>query len=81
MVWVPMKALYSRVPPLERGQRPLPSFTEAKSQFERDNLCQLLQIAGGNVSMAAQLAQRNRTEFYRLLRRHQLEPDRFRPNQ
>ena len=32
----------------------------------------------GNVAQAARLAQRNRTELYKLLRRHQLEPNAFR---
>ncbi|MCG8426082.1 MAG: sigma 54-interacting transcriptional regulator [Chromatiales bacterium] len=61
----------------ERPKRLL-SYTEAKSQFERNYLAQVLQIARGNVSKAAQLANRNRTEFYRLLNRNQLEPARFR---
>ena len=37
----------------------------------------LLKITGGNVTQAAQLAKRNRTEFYKLLQRHQLEPAMF----
>jgi len=32
---------------------------------------------GGNVSQAAKLAQRNRTEFYKLLQRHSLDPASF----
>ena len=31
----------------------------------------------GNVSQAARLAKRNRTDFYKLLSRHQLLPDDF----
>jgi two-component system response regulator GlrR len=38
---------------------------------------QLLQLTGGNVSQAARLAQRNRTDFYKLLSRHQLNPTLF----
>jgi two-component system response regulator GlrR len=37
----------------------------------------LLKITGGNVSQAAALAKRNRTEFYKLLQRHHLEPSMF----
>ncbi len=55
----------------------LPSFAEARSQFERDYLVRLLQTVEGNVSRAARLAKRNRTEFYKLLHRHQLDPSLF----
>lgn len=51
---------------------------EARDRFERDYLQELLQITGGNVSGAARLAGRNRTEFYKLLKRHHLEPEQFR---
>ncbi len=46
------------------------SLQEARSQFERNYLVRLLQMTGGNVTQAAKLAKRNRTEFYRLLNRH-----------
>ena len=53
------------------------SFVDARTSFEREYLVQLLQIAQGNVTQAARLAKRNRTEFYKLLRRHHLEPGLF----
>jgi two-component system response regulator GlrR len=55
----------------------LPSFTEARDEFTRNYLSQLLQITGGNVSQAARLAKRNRTDFYKLLSRHRLHSDQF----
>ena len=55
----------------------LPSFDEARDEFTRSYLSQILQITGGNVSQAARLAKRNRTDFYKLLGRHQLVPDDF----
>jgi two-component system, NtrC family, response regulator GlrR len=55
----------------------LPSFDEARDEFTRNYLVQILQITGGNVSQAARLAKRNRTDFYKLLGRHQLTPDEF----
>ena len=58
------------------GER-LPSFSEARDEFTRNYLSQLLQITGGNVSQAARLAKRNRTDFYKLLGRHQLNPEQF----
>jgi len=53
------------------------SLAEAKKNFEREYLTQLLQITGGNVTQAARLAKRNRTEFYKLLHRHCLDPTLF----
>jgi two-component system response regulator GlrR len=52
-------------------------FDEARRQFERDYLTQLLKITAGNVSQAARLAHRNRTDFYALLGRHQIDPATF----
>lgn len=52
-----------------------PSFDEARDSFTRDYLVQLLKIADGNVSRAARLAQRNRTDFYKLMKRHGIERD------
>ncbi len=57
---------------------PLPSFQQAKDQFERDYLAKLLKITAGNVTQAARIAQRNRTEFYKLLNRHHLTAEAFR---
>jgi two-component system response regulator GlrR len=53
------------------------SFTDARDEFTRNYLSQILQITTGNVSQAARLAKRNRTDFYKLLARHDLNPDQF----
>jgi len=50
---------------------------EARKAFERDYLVRILKITDGNVTRAARLAGRNRTEFYRLLERHALAPSMF----
>jgi two-component system response regulator GlrR len=55
----------------------LASFSEARDEFTRNYLSQILQITMGNVSQAARLAKRNRTDFYKLLSRHELNPDSF----
>lgn len=57
----------------------LASLEEARGAFERDYLVRILRMTGGNVAHAAKLAQRNRTEFYKLLERHRLEPKMFKP--
>jgi len=61
----------------EQAASSLPSFSEAREEFTRNYLSQLLQITGGNVSQAARLAKRNRTDFYKLLGRHNLNPEHF----
>ena len=53
------------------------SFSDARDEFTRNYLSQILQITMGNVSQAARLAKRNRTDFYKLLARHDLNPDSF----
>ena len=53
------------------------SFSDARDEFTRNYLSQILQITQGNVSQAARLAKRNRTDFYKLLARHELNPDQF----
>jgi two-component system, NtrC family, response regulator GlrR len=53
------------------------SYVEAKRRFEREYLVGLLKLTDGNVADAARLAERNRTEFYRLLQKHELTPGHF----
>ena len=50
---------------------------EARQRFERDYLVGLLKLTDGNVADAARLADRNRTEFYRLMQKHELTPGHF----
>ncbi|MDC9597165.1 two-component system response regulator GlrR [Xenorhabdus anantnagensis] len=62
---------------LEGENTALPTFVEARGQFELNYLRKLLQITKGNVTHAARMAGRNRTEFYKLLARHELEANDF----
>jgi two-component system response regulator GlrR len=71
--------------PLAQVQRALqmPSavvlnYQHAKQRFEREYLNQLLKLTSGHVAEAARLADRNRTEFYRLMQKHGLDPQLFR---
>lgn len=57
--------------------RAVPTFQEARAAFEREYLIQVLLISEGNVTQAARLADRNRTDFYKLLKRNNLEPSNF----
>jgi two-component system response regulator GlrR len=54
------------------------SYAEARRRFEHEYLVGLLKLTDGHVADAARLAERNRTEFYRLLQKHGLTPDLFR---
>lgn len=62
---------------LEGENTALPTFAEARNQFELNYLRKLLQITKGNVTHAARMAGRNRTEFYKLLSRHELDANDF----
>ncbi|HCB9842627.1 TPA: two-component system response regulator GlrR [Escherichia coli] len=62
---------------LEGENTALPTFVEARNQFELNYLRKLLQITKGNVTHAARMAGRNRTAFYKLLSRHELDANDF----
>ena len=57
--------------------RYLPSLSQARLQFEHDYLVKVLRLTSGSVAEAALLAQRNRTDFYKLLKRHNINPEMF----
>ena len=59
----------------------LPSLSQARQQFEHDYLVKVLRLTNGSVAEAAQLAQRNRTDFYKLLKRQNINPERFKENE
>jgi len=54
------------------------ALNDARNRFEHDYLVRMMQLTEGNVALAARLAERNRSEFYKLLERHGLEPAQFR---
>lgn len=53
------------------------SFTEARADFEKHYLIKVLQVTEGNVTHAARVADRNRTDFYKLLNKHEIKPGDF----
>lgn len=61
----------------EDNAREMSAFDDARKAFEADYLARLLTSTAGNVAQAARIAQRNRTEFYKLLSRHNLDPALF----
>ncbi len=62
---------------MQKASTHMISLEEARSGFEREYLVRVLKITAGNVSQAAKLAGRNRTEFYKLLHRHAIDPTAF----
>jgi len=48
------------------------SFSQARAEFERNYLIKVLQLTEGNVTHAARIAERNRTDFYKLLSKYEL---------
>jgi len=59
---------------------PIVPLEMARQQFEHQYLVNLLKSTEGNVTHAAKLARRNRTEFYRLLERHHIQAHLFKKN-
>jgi two-component system response regulator GlrR len=53
----------------------LPPLAEARKKFEREYLEQVLASTKGNVTDAARQAGRNRSDFHKLIKKHQLNPD------
>jgi two-component system response regulator GlrR len=53
------------------------SFDAARKNFEQQYLINLLKATQGNVTQAARIAGRNRTEFYKILQRHHINPSLF----
>jgi two-component system NtrC family response regulator len=58
--------------PQEAG-RILPTWAVYKRKFELDYLCQLKQIAGGNVTEAARVSEISRTRLYQLFEKHRMK--------
>ncbi len=58
----------------QAGVQPL---TEARNEFERAYLTQILTASRGNISRAAEMAGRYRAEIYKMLRKHSLNPATF----
>ncbi len=53
------------------------TYDESRREFELHYLVRLLKITSGNVARAAQIAGRNRTDFYKILNRHHIVPSLF----
>jgi len=63
---------------LQDRSRQMKTLKEAKLEFEKNYLISVLKMTGGHVANAAKTSGRNRTEFYKLLNLHSIEPAKFR---
>lgn len=61
-------------PSEEDKLRPL---KEAKNEFEKSYITNILSLSGGNVSKAAKMAGKYRGDFYALMKKHALDPSAF----
>jgi two-component system response regulator GlrR len=66
--------LQTKIPVPQDSLKPI---KEARDDFERKYLIQLLELCEGNVSKAANLAGKHRTDFYDLLKKHNLQAGNF----
>ncbi len=54
------------------------SFKEAKREFEKEYISQVLRICQGNISQAARLAKKDRKDFYDVMKKYGIQPEAFR---
>jgi DNA-binding NtrC family response regulator len=69
--------------PQPKSSACIASFKEAKAnvvnQFERNYIEGLLHACKGNITRAAQAAQKNRRAFWQLIRKHRIDVQTFKP--
>jgi len=68
--------LFSRLGEEPSGQ--LESYKKAKETFERNYISRAMELSNGNISKAAELAGKHRTDVYYLLKKYNLSPEDFR---
>lgn len=69
---IPLSAVKSDFPATVQDILPL---TQAKAEFEKQYIKNLLKLSAGNIPEAAKLAGRNRSDFYKIVKRHHIESD------
>ena len=66
------------LPTLSFEDTSLKPFKNAKENFEKNYLVQLIELTHGNVSQAAKLAGKYRADLYDLLKKHNIKPEDYR---
>ncbi|QHJ10807.1 Transcriptional regulatory protein GlrR [Paraglaciecola mesophila] len=62
---------------LSSSEQKWPTLTEARDAFEQSYLLKLLKMTDGNVTRAAEIAGRNRTDLHKLMKKHDLHSTDF----
>ncbi len=62
---------------LSSTEQKWPTLTQARDAFEQQYLLKLLKMTDGNVTRAAELAGRNRTDMHKLMKKHDLHSSDF----
>ena len=62
---------------LSTSEQKWPTLTEARDAFEQSYLLKLLKMTDGNVTRAAEIAGRNRTDLHKLMKKHDLHSTDF----
>ena len=68
----------SLIPTESTASETVPQLKDAKVEFEKNYIVELMEMTSGNVSQAAKMAGKYRADFYALLRKHGIDPERFR---
>ena len=58
--------------------KPFQPFKKAKEEFEKGYLIELIEMANGNMSKAAEISKKYRADLYELFKKHDLKPADFR---
>jgi two-component system response regulator GlrR len=69
------------LPALKAEVKNLKPLKDAKENFEKNYLLQLIELTEGNMAQAARLAGKYRADLYELLKKYDLKPSNFRKKQ
>mgnify|MGYP001954220291 CR=1 FL=1 len=69
------------LPALNAEVNDLKPLKDAKENFEKNYLLQLIELTEGNMAQAARLAGKYRADLYELLKKYDLKPANFRKKQ
>ncbi|WLQ11819.1 sigma 54-interacting transcriptional regulator [Hahella aquimaris] len=69
------------LPRFQREQNQEVTLSEAKRIFEKEYVEKLLSMTNGNIPEAARMADRNRSDFYKIVKKHGIDPELYKVGQ